>query len=132
MRRNIHRYNSRFDNFEMKIKSDDSEGFEVTDKLQNDKKKLDEIKIFLRQQNSTYFEEKPQLIRLFSEQLKKNEIPFVQNNTAVYQKWMNQFDEFQSESKAENKTVNFNDFFDKMYGEWEKEKQDYAEDMEQE
>lgn len=61
----------------MKIKSDDSEGFEVTDKLQNDKKKLDEIKIFLRQQNSTYFEEKPQLIRLFSEQLKKNEIPFV-------------------------------------------------------
>lgn len=43
---------------------------------------------------------------------------------------MNQFDEFQSESKAENKTVNFNDFFDKMYGEWEKEKQDYAEDME--
>ena len=40
---------------------------------------------------------------------------------------MNQFDEFQTESKAEGKTVNFNDFFDKMYDEEKKKKQDREE-----
>lgn len=46
---------------------------------------------------------------------------------------MNQFDEFQADSKAEGKdSVNFNDFFDKMYDEWEKVKQERKDEIDTE